>query len=214
MTILGQGMDSTATGLLGLDLSGVLVVPHLLVSTLVGAGFGAISSYQSLGYAASISTGLLYGLFWWIIGPLTLGPISSGVGLAWTVDEAGAAFPSLFGHPLYGGITGFGFYIGMLFYGRLRHETPVFEGEASVTRIVILGGGFGGVSAAHSLERIFWRDPSLEITLVSQSNYLLFTPMLAEVAGSALEPQHMCAPIRASLPHVQFYRCEVEAIDT
>ena len=91
---------------------------------------------------------------------------------------------------------------------------PVVEDEAPVTRIVILGGGFGGVSTAHALERIFWRDHDLEITLVSHSNYLLFTPMLAEVAGSALEPQHMCAPIRASLPHIRFYRCEVEAIDT
>jgi NADH dehydrogenase len=86
--------------------------------------------------------------------------------------------------------------------------------EQRKTRIVILGGGFGGLGAARQLERTFWRDPSTEIVLISQSNYLLFTPMLAEVAASALEPQHIGSPVRASLPHIHFRRAEVEMVDT
>ncbi len=50
---------------------------------------------------------------------------------------------------------------------------------------------FAGLSAAQRLEQTAVHDPSLEITLVSQSNYLLFTPMLAEVAGSGLEAAHI-----------------------
>lgn len=65
-------------------------------------------------------------------------------------------------------------------------------------RIVILGGGFGGVGAAQRLERVFARSADIEITIVSSSNYLLFTPMLAEVASSALRAEHISAPIRAA----------------
>jgi hypothetical protein len=55
------------------------------------------------------------------------------------------------------------------------------------TRIVILGGGFAGVTTADTLEHLFGADPSVSFTLVSDTNALLFTPMLAEVAGSSVE---------------------------
>ena len=48
---------------------------------------------------------------------------------------------------------------------------------------MILGGGFGGVSAARRFEQLLPWTPWLDVTLVSQRNYLLFTPMLAEVAA-------------------------------
>ena len=67
---------------------------------------------------------------------------------------------------------------------------------------------------AQRLEQLYARDSSIESTLVSESNYLLFTPMLAEVASSALEAQHISAPIRASCPHTRFVRASVSGIDT
>src|SRR4051794_16866975 len=51
------------------------------------------------------------------------------------------------------------------------------------TRIVILGGGFAGATTAEHLERAFGADPSVEVTLVSDTSTLLFTPMLAQVAS-------------------------------
>ena len=51
------------------------------------------------------------------------------------------------------------------------------------------------------------------MTLVSDSNYLLFTPMLAEVASSALEPQHISAPVRAAAARTRFLRARVESVD-
>ena len=211
-----QGMTPTAPGLLGLKLSGAGVGLHLLVSIPLGGGFGAIARYQPLGYAATISSGLLYGLLWWIAGPITLGPLLDGRGPTWSLVEAGATFPSLIGHLLYGGLTGFGFYTLVALYLRLRPEPrPVVPpAEAAKKRVVILGGGFGGMSAAQRLEQLFSRDPNLEITLVSQSNYLLFTPMLAEVASSGLQAQHISAPVRASCPRTRFRHAEVAAIDT
>lgn len=213
--VLGwAGFAAKIGGLLDLEQSGAGLLLHLLVSIPVGALFGVLFRYQPGGYAASISNGLLYSLLWWIAGPLTLTPIVMGNGPAWSVQEAYASFPTLIGHLLYGGLTGLGFYVLVTLYIRARPEPEGVRAEPPVTRVVILGGGFGGISTARQLEQISWRDSAIEITLVSQSNYLLFTPMLAEVAAGALEPQHISSPVRASLPRTSFHRAEVEEIDT
>ena len=208
------GLAVDVDGLLDLDLSGAKLGLHILVSVPAGSLFAAVFRYQDGGYAAIISNGLLYALLLWIVGPLTLTPIVMSDGPTWAVAEARAAFPTLIGHLLYGGFTAFGFYVLVTLYTLWRPRIAVPPGERPVTRVVILGGGFGGVSTAQRLEQIFWNDPDLDIAVVSHSNYLLFTPMLAEVAASALEPQHISSPVRASLPHVRFHRAEVEGIDT
>lgn len=214
-----QSMTSSASGvsgLLGLDRAGARLGLHLLVSIPLGMGFAAIARWQSLNLATTLSVGALYGLLWWIAGPLTFGALIDGRGPTWSLDEAGVVFPSLIGHLLYGGLTGTGLYLMVNIYLRFWPEpeqVPV-SADAPKERVVILGGGFGGTSVAQRLERIFARGTGLEITLVSQSNYLLFTPMLAEVASSALEAQHISAPVRASCPNTQFRRAEVVEIDT
>ncbi|PYL20337.1 MAG: hypothetical protein DMF41_06525 [Verrucomicrobia bacterium] len=63
-------------------------------------------------------------------------------------------------------------------------------------RIVILGGGFGGVYAAIHLEKLLVRDRSVEICLVSRDNFFLFTPMLHEIAASDLEVTNIVNPLR------------------
>ena len=91
--------------------------------------------------------------------------------------------------------------------------TPAEARRSADPRILILGGGFGGVAAARRLEQRFARDPSVEVTLVSDSNYLLFTPLLAEVASRALEPQHISAPRRAACGAHVYGAPTVERID-
>ena len=80
-------------------------------------------------------------------------------------------------------------------------------------RIVILGGGFAGMRTAECLEKQLRRDPAVSIALVSETNALLFTPMLAEVAGGSLEPSHISTPLRSSLHRTEFIRGRVGAID-
>jgi len=80
-------------------------------------------------------------------------------------------------------------------------------------RLVILGGGFGGVYAALSLEKIFRRDDSIEIVLLSDENFLLFTPMLPEVPSSSIEAKHIISPLRAFFCKVKFQNSEVRAIN-
>ena len=80
-------------------------------------------------------------------------------------------------------------------------------------RIVILGGGFGGLYTALHLEKALSDDSSLEVTLVNRGNFFLFTPMLHEVAASDLEMTHIVNPIRKVLRRVQFVEGQVETID-
>ena len=79
-------------------------------------------------------------------------------------------------------------------------------------RIVVLGGGFGGVYTALNLERIFKRA-NVEITLVSRDNFFLFTPMLHEVAASDIDITHIVSPLRALLRRCSIFIGDIDAID-
>jgi|ERR1700746_865130 NADH dehydrogenase FAD-containing subunit len=79
------------------------------------------------------------------------------------------------------------------------------------TRVLIVGGGFGGVYTAIEFEKR--RDPDFEVTMVSEDNFFLFTPMLHEVAASDLDLTHIVNPMRKILRHVNFINCEVQSID-
>ena len=81
------------------------------------------------------------------------------------------------------------------------------------TKVVILGGGFGGLEVARHLDRLFRNDEDVEITLVNRDNYFLFNPMLPEVAGSAIEAKHVVSSLRAFFRKVAFHEAEVEGID-
>ncbi|HUL17578.1 MAG TPA: NAD(P)/FAD-dependent oxidoreductase [Terriglobales bacterium] len=80
-------------------------------------------------------------------------------------------------------------------------------------RIVILGGGFAGVSAAKELEKQLARHPKVQITLVSRENFFLFTPMLHEVATSDLELTTIVNPVRKILTRTQVFVGEIKSID-
>ncbi len=63
------------------------------------------------------------------------------------------------------------------------------------TKIVIVGGGFGGIYTARNLEKSFDCETA-EITLINPTNYFLFTPLLHEVATGSLSPESIVEPIR------------------
>jgi NADH dehydrogenase len=80
---------------------------------------------------------------------------------------------------------------------------------------VILGGGFGGVAAALALARRCRGVLPVHVTLVSDRNYFLFTPMLAEAATGAVETRHVLHPIRplCTAAGIEFAEMTVEGID-
>src|SRR6266481_8247067 len=80
-------------------------------------------------------------------------------------------------------------------------------------RIVILGGGFGGVYAAMQLEKLLARENAVEVCLVSRDNFFLFTPMLHEIAASDLEITNIVNPLRKLLRRVEVIVGDVDQID-
>ncbi|HEX6813608.1 MAG TPA: NAD(P)/FAD-dependent oxidoreductase [Planctomycetota bacterium] len=98
-------------------------------------------------------------------------------------------------------------------YLAVRRSLAQAADPTAPTRIVILGGGFGGMYAAMELERIFADDPHVRITVVNQDNFLLFTPMLHEVAASDLDLTHIVSAARKLLSHAEFVNGEVRAVD-
>ena len=80
-------------------------------------------------------------------------------------------------------------------------------------RIVILGGGFGGVYAAMQLEKLLARENAVEVCLVSRDNFFLFTPMLHEIAASDLEITNIVNPLRKLLRQIEVIVGDVRQID-
>ena len=84
---------------------------------------------------------------------------------------------------------------------------------AKRTRIVILGGGFGGLYTARHLEEQCRRRRDVEVVLVSRDNFLLMTPLLFEVCSGTLDTRLCAFPIRAFLKRTRFVEATVTGID-
>jgi NADH:ubiquinone reductase (H+-translocating) len=80
-------------------------------------------------------------------------------------------------------------------------------------KILILGGGFAGVYSALELEKRLPRTSNVTITLVNRDNFLLFTPMLHEVAASDVDVTHVVTPLRKMLKRTTVFDGDIEAID-
>jgi NADH dehydrogenase len=90
---------------------------------------------------------------------------------------------------------------------------PEALNENTKTRVLVLGGGFGGLYAALHLDKTIAADPNVEVTIVSRENFILFTPMLHEVAAGDLDDSDIVSPLRQMLKHASFLEAQVEAID-
>lgn len=78
--------------------------------------------------------------------------------------------------------------------------------------VVIVGGGFGGFNAAREVERRV-SSGSVKVTLVSEQNFLLYTPFLPEAAAGTLEPRHVVTPLRELLKHTRLQLGSMTGLD-
>ena len=75
-------------------------------------------------------------------------------------------------------------------------------------RIVIIGGGFGGLKAAEALARL-----PVQITLVDRKNHHTFQPLLYQVATAGLSPAEIAAPIREIMAGTKMSKCLLGEVD-
>ena len=80
-------------------------------------------------------------------------------------------------------------------------------------KIVVLGGGFAGVECVKELQRGLRSNTRTDILLISEQNFLLFRPMLPQVASGTINTRSIVMPIRSILKKARFYEGRVKAID-
>jgi NADH:ubiquinone reductase (H+-translocating) len=182
-------------------------------------GIGQVFAFFDLESGSAIDramTGAAFGLPSWATINLILLPMAAGQEPKWTAGDMRSLFPELIGWLL------FFLFLGALSQAARRlseyslgPESPAraISLPEKATQVVILGGGFAGVTTAEHLEKQFRADPTMSFTLISETNSWLFTPMLVEVATSGLEPTHITTPLRTILKRTRILRSRVTSID-
>src|SRR5246127_920514 len=97
-------------------------------------------------------------------------------------------------------------------YGRLFWPGGIRDWNMT-RRIVIGGGGFAGVHAAMHFDKMLAHRSDIDVVLISRENFILFTPMLHEVAAGDLYPGDIVTPLRRILRRVSVVEGEVQSID-
>jgi uncharacterized membrane protein YagU involved in acid resistance len=175
------GMLPTVASIVHTDsvLAGFVV--HMVFAVAIGAGFGVFAVRQRIRVGETMFWGLIYGAFWWFLGPQTLLPLFRGLPVAWTLAGARALLPSLVGHLVYGLVVA----VVFVLIRRDRASAteplvgPTVRGAAAGALAALLTHAFAG-SAAGSL------GAGVVVGVLAGAAYpLLFTPQ-PEGTGPAL----------------------------
>jgi hypothetical protein len=105
LVMMAVGFLPQVAGLVGSTSPVVGFAAHTCISAMIGMSYGLLFRHEAPDFGSGVAWGLVYGLIWWFIGPLTLLPTLLGGRFFWTTGVAGALLPSLIGHLIYGATT-------------------------------------------------------------------------------------------------------------
>ncbi len=212
---LGAAAGLLSSPLLALSSRADLPAP---VAVLLAVALGALLALLAPTRRAiveSLLAAAALGLPLWALLHVIALPLLAGMEPRWTAAAMREVFPQLAGWILFQALLGWSFAVLEALVERWLGPAPVPETPPAPppTRILILGGGFAGVATAEQLERAFGGSAEVELTLVSETNAMLFTPMLAEVAASSLEASHITSPLRTNLRRTTVVRGRASRVD-
>lgn len=102
LVMAGVGALPRVGSLIGMASPVVGFIVHLVISLIIGAGYGLLFYRKASGYASATALGLIYGWFWWVLGAVTLFALLLRQPVDWSLPAVTALYPSLVGHLLYG----------------------------------------------------------------------------------------------------------------
>ena len=80
-------------------------------------------------------------------------------------------------------------------------------------KIIILGGGYAGVGVLEQIQKKFEKNIDIDISIISENNFFLHTPMLPELSTGTIEPRHIATPIRNFCKRARFYQAKVTTVN-
>lgn len=216
---------------------------HFGVATIIGIIVGVILYKTKLLNISKISNGLFFGLFAGVIVTIVftipvqyflIQPITAELNDTVTqnlIFSEEFLLKSFLTHFLWGGTLGVFASVlttkkGMKYrchkcdieFSKLstfkEHDMYIHvSAHPHTQKIVILGGGYAGIGVLEKIQKRFEKDVDVDISIISENNYFLHTPMLPELSTGTIEPRHIATPIRNFCKRARFYQAKVTSVD-
>ncbi len=106
MLMAMMGMLPMIASLVGSKSAAVGFLVHLVISAGIGLGFGLLLGDRVTGTGAGMWQGAVYGMVWWVLGPLVIMPLMMGMGVQFAQAFTTQNLMSLMGHVIYGAVLG------------------------------------------------------------------------------------------------------------
>jgi hypothetical protein len=124
------------------------VTLHFVFAVIIGVSFGLLFQNDVRGPGSGLGWGMVYGIFWWFLGPLTILPLWLGHPLDWSYVHAGDLFGSLVGHIMYGLIVGLFYALAnRLWVGFFTESDPIHREPEGAGPRVLQDLGWGALAS-------------------------------------------------------------------